>query len=408
MGNIISSHVNDFLNYVDKEKLQLKRSSKEMEDITAAVNEAVDSFAAYLGKKYPIFEISHKYAVGSMAEGTKILEADEFDFILVLKQFNEHLLDIKQCEECCFERLTDVERELEFMFEGFRHAHVSIPNRKHSQYDEDMRGKSPWNVFLSKPSDFLDGDETLLGWNFKKVCKDSGDLTYLKDSRFVGPSWNLMFLWKTKQGADVKISVDTTMAIEITHVTDIVTLQNIPCKTYYQDLVNEDKCFIIPKVIWRSLGEYSANFKYNFTTTEVNIMRNLSEEHKVCYRILKYIYRELYSLWGLQSYFLKMLILRHAPNCYRRDPAKCLEAIFRDIDNIITKRNDDHGVPEFEIETLFIRKMKLKNSIPSYHYDDLVEHQRRIQEQFEKLKRIESTEYEIYFQNFVQGIVQST
>ena len=75
---------------VDSEnELEYKRPDAEVECITNDVEAMVKKILTLVGISDPRFEISHQYLVGSMAEGTRIGEPDEFDFLVVLKHFSE-------------------------------------------------------------------------------------------------------------------------------------------------------------------------------------------------------------------------------------------------------------------------------------------------------------------------------
>ena len=105
MGNILSRHssnqnilsealklnshekerINEYLNNVYEESIKIKRSVNEVQSIKSAVDYVVAELMAAVRREEPLYEVVDQYLVGSMAEGTRIKEPDEFDFIVAMK-----------------------------------------------------------------------------------------------------------------------------------------------------------------------------------------------------------------------------------------------------------------------------------------------------------------------------------
>ncbi|XP_053399840.1 uncharacterized protein LOC123557540 [Mercenaria mercenaria] len=331
--------INEFLIYLDREELMFKRSDTEVNDIKDAVGKAVDSFGKYIGKKYPLLAVSHKHAVGSFAEGTRLKEPDEFDFILVLKYFNEENVSVDRCMKDC-EDIADVKP----------HAHIKIRNlewwnAKATETEEwqdngtvcnwldfvDMHSftwaECEWNVDIDTPSGKLSNSET--------------DLEFTSN----GPAFTFELLWIPKQGERLQISIDASLALERRGVTEVIELEDVPCQEFIPDLLKEDTHFIV-------YGEGEDGFKYTFTTTEVKLMRKISASHRRCYRILKFLFAVENCGGIVETYILKTLLLRHANSCMGK------VYIFNCLCDICDKLEDLYKKRKGGVSTIFLPDVK--------------------------------------------------
>lgn len=120
-------------------------------------------------------------------------------------------------------------------------------------------------------------------------------------------------------------------------------------------LLENDKFFLIPI----TSSTYNACFKVTGTTNELNFIKSLSNTHKMCYRILKYLFHSImYLKTFFNSYLLKTFIIWHTSKrkCCNT-PSKCLTDLLKLI-AIALKLNDfnqdKYPQAEVVVQHLFI------------------------------------------------------
>ena len=90
--------VNEKLLNLEKNVLSFVRSNEEVESIKESVDKMVENIASWFGETNPLLKFSHKYLVGSMAEDTRIIEPNEFDYILVLQHLSQtNVVRVERC-----------------------------------------------------------------------------------------------------------------------------------------------------------------------------------------------------------------------------------------------------------------------------------------------------------------------
>ncbi|XP_053373224.1 uncharacterized protein LOC123532846 [Mercenaria mercenaria] len=385
--------MNKFLHFIDETELKFERPPEEINDIKEAVHEVVDSFAKHLENTDPLLAVSHKYAVGSMAEGTKIKEPDEFDFILVLKELTADNVSVEtitgediyiECDDTCnwyhspapmpiIQKCTsDVE---------YQHIHLPLTNLANSDNTyKKFPGK--WRrlgYVCSWKNHFLQclerDSENMLGFLNLEVKKSTGTIKNKNQDISkvlinVGPAMKLTLLWESKSGNQLEIDVDIVLAIEMNGIENVIAMEEVPCQMYRKILLETNQFFLVP--IQEAYPDVC--FKVTVTTTKQKIMTNLSKEHILCYRILKYLFQrkgDCNSENLLSSYFLKTFLLRHAVLCKcQYNPARCLTDILKILSIALKICKLNYTSSDYmTAEHLFIPGLDLDNGQNYIHND---------------------------------------
>ena len=307
-SNILEGHLcnetkNKFFNDIYENKLDLKNkfSDAERQDIHEAVDRQLKLLAQTIGEQDNRLAIEEVIAVGSAREGTQIIRPCEYDYILTLK----HLSKLGAVSIGTNNRNTS---NLEYLF-------VSL---------EDNDLKSRFREILTtqnrlRCTRFLDRNKgyrhllyiRLLSWIgkglglrdllFRSINESviissrtaiqmrTGTLrTVVSKLEEHGPAFTIKLLWTRdtlENHPNLEISVDLVPALKL-------------CWEMYQHLMTNISGFAVnifyhvgreesPSMLL--MPRYKLGFHVNFTEAELFYMRNLSDHHKKCYIILKYM-----------------------------------------------------------------------------------------------------------------------
>ncbi|XP_060592520.1 uncharacterized protein LOC132747207 isoform X1 [Ruditapes philippinarum] len=309
--------LNLYFSHVLETKLRFHRSDQEVHDIQTAVNVMVERIACTLGKQHGHLKILRVVSVGSMREGTKIREPDEFDFILVLEHLSRP-------------GAIDVVGENEHG-SGYKHVIVKDETLR-SQWSHCLNNNLIKGTMGSGISYFfywMFGYDVGLRQEFYKQLKnvlatvmknegtcvmESGVLSLRKASLVRhGPAFTVAFRWKPidEQSKDLKICVDLTPAIQLELSEEILEESQVYDQRFYQALKNTNRYMIVPcnraASCWDGLC-----FRLTFTETEVQLLSTNKYEyisncprfqdytwlfsdsvlshHIRCYKVMKYIF----------------------------------------------------------------------------------------------------------------------
>lgn len=310
--------LNKYLCDLHDRELVFSRSAGEIEDIKLAVEDMVEritsKFVEYGDGQ--MYEVSQKYLVGSMAEGTRIKEPSEFDFLVVLKNLSvPGALEIILIdnEKDCKNYLTKYDH-------AFKHAHLQAIDSNLLKTFKD--NYLIYDRLIDK--DFLKYifEIDLVQSSIRKIeCKtierNTGTLSFYNyQTKHNGPAFTLQMEWIPKSSVKsekLSISIDMVLAIDISHHVARNEDTNVP--QYFDQLKDDDFCFVLPTSY--AYHDHPC-FKFTFTLTEVKLMKSLSVHHMACYRLLKYIvFRcgERVSR-AFPSYVIKTVLLGHSLECF--------------------------------------------------------------------------------------------
>ena len=368
----LSKYVDDTI----KNELTFKQSNEEVKSIEKAVNSMVDCIMDEVVAIDERFEMLRKVPVGSMAEGTRIVNPDEFDFMIVLKTLSQAGV-IKVRRECKG-------------LSSFTHAQITDDVVSENWKDVCKNGNLK-STPSSKMADALIailfrrkrniGVRELFYENIQKAVKElqerhfsipttEGTLS-LKDIivEIHGPAIKSLFNWHsvcTDTDTDVKISVDLVPVIEINDIHPLIGESDTCSTRVFQELERTGRVHLTPAGRI-SPCKQGMCFQIACTETEVNLVKSLNSNHKKCYKILKDMFdtRHETDAHMIISYVLKTLILKHASECIERElPGSCIMKILKTIDNncfhYIYKLN--FSPQKIEVHSVFFKEHDL------FHY----------------------------------------
>ena len=274
-----SETLNRFLNELYAKKLDLnnKISDQEIKDIRAAVEKQVNSLAKTIYEIDSRLKIQEVILVGSARERTQVIRSCEYDFILTLEALSKAGAVSIIPEDP----------------EGDSREYMNVKLK-----DEDVR--SMFHEFSNK--DYIRASR-LLPWSRQglrdlfstAVCQavvlcstswvvmDTGKLKLTRSNpESNGPACTIRLLWEraTTEKHTMEISVDLCSALKLN------------CEDYYSTLPSSDS------VVSNDLDHVKSvllmpregiRFKVTFTEAELQLTSSLSEHHRKCYRLLKYI-----------------------------------------------------------------------------------------------------------------------
>lgn len=333
----------------ESKKLVSKRSAEEIEEISTSVKEMVtqitSEFKTYGDNEF--YDVKCIHSVGSMAEGTRIGNPKEFDFIVELKKFSTtnmakalEIIPIDTIEECA----------TPFgVHHPFQHAHIKVIDTKMKETFKDYILKDEYlNKTLFSPTTRQAVLEYAIGNLGKNILsKNYGtlEITDIPPGKN-GPAGSFVLLWKSKD-EKLFITIDTVMAIAVSQ--EMLKDKESIVNDCFKHLKNES-CFLLPA------GSFQNNrcFKYAFTLTEVERMKSLSDYHKICYRLMKdFVGRDGSVSRAFPSYVLKTVVLRHSEKCEEKND------VFSCIVDIITEMSKtcSHGdFVHLAEHTLFLKQ----------------------------------------------------
>lgn len=340
--------LNRFYNDLYVDKIRFKLSSQEVSDIRAAVIEVVNKIAVKLGHIDEKFRIRDVILVGSAREGTQITLPEEFDFLFVLDALSQR--DLIEIKKICLDRENGV--------------HIKLKDSKLRKKFKDLikgdelmctQDDSLFSCKNGLRESFGNGmTETMRTCVNEKASYSTGVLIVVNSSmKLHGPAFNPEFQWRRLNGEILEISVDLCPVIRIAgEFPELLKVENVACETYYKYAKKKNTIMVLP-----SKKGYSCQsglcFSMIFTESEMALMEDLSEHHRKCYMLLKYLLnaKQFPSMgkafvWvdrivepetAFFSYILKILVLDHhyiqkctETKCF----ASCLERMLHKIINI--------------------------------------------------------------------------
>ena len=340
--------LNRFYNDLYADKIRFKLSSQEVNDIRAAVIELVKKIADKLISIDEKFRIKDVILVGSVREGTQITLPDEYDFLLVLDALSQK--DLIEINKVCLEKENGVhiklkDSTLSRKFKDLLKGDELLCTHDDSLFScKDGLRESFGNVMETAMRGCL-GEEASFSTGVLRVVNTPMKLH--------GPAFNPYFEWCRENGEVIEISVDLCPVIRIAGVfPELLKVENVVCETYYKYARKTGTVMLLP-----SKKGYSCQrglcFSLIFTETEMALMDDLSEHHRTCYMLLKYLLnakqrpsigkafdwidRMVEPETAFFSYILKILVLDHhyIQKCTQtKCLASCLERMLHKIINI--------------------------------------------------------------------------
>jgi hypothetical protein len=319
--------------------------------IQNAVATYVNMFLAEVTNIEPLFKPSELIQVGSYAEGTKILEPDEFDFLVVIEELSKpgavaidndplKVQGVTHLPSTGYVTLTVADDNLKGKWEKYsengllkcfqystKHARFgSIFIKGIRKFYEERKAKKVEGSLILITATEIDFVNCPL-----RMPVVGGISLKMRRAELKTPNVLIHFEYE-----DLEIGVDVSPAIRY-HV--------------IKDCFNPEKCAgtkLSEAILCREslLLVANRNFDFRATVTEAEvdfIKRIMKKEHKSIYIFLKYI-NTLFSFklkdwYPFSSYMLKNICLRHDLNCNTemRELATCLNNVIEDMKQFCTK-----------------------------------------------------------------------
>ena len=353
--------LNRFYNELYDKELRLKFDDAEVTDMYNAVTDFVKNIVNTVGRRDPCLKIEEVISVGSAREGTQICSPCEYDFLLIMKELSYP--EVYGTEGC--------PNSLSYM-----HVRLCSARFQHSFKDIMRDGYVKSTQIYSNEIPFYVQDG--LRQKLKKALRDaavekklfevstgSGILRFKSTNIEVhGPALMVLLGWQSKRGGYIMdISVDLCPALRVPavrlseNVEILVTPESVTCQSYYDYAQKTGTVLLIP-CRRSSSCIYGLCYKVAYTETELRLMDNISEHHKKCYKILKYLIngrpspsiarksvlsKVYYPFYGyptqMHSYALKVLIWNHHFKSSRVEQnclSLCIDELLSEIKGILT------------------------------------------------------------------------
>lgn len=309
-----------FFKDFEEKKLDFNLCETEVQEIYSSVHEIVNRILQKVSEHDERFTFDEIIKLGSIAEGTKLIEPNEFDYLCILKDFSNP--DIVICRKVCSHNPG--------------HTHVFIE-------DESL---------LKKWGDCMDDGQLLANKIFAELSRAVGEM-YMNEKKVKvdrslghlylggfsvrdrGPNTVLHLYWiPINAGQKLDICVDVSPAIRYFGIEDVSLSPVVATSEAFQDL---SSVLLVPGLIHQTVNKcLDKCFRITCTEVEVKLVKSLSDEHVRCYKILKhficYLCKHLsvskVTYFPLSSFILKIAVIQHAALCHGCKPKReCMNAI---------------------------------------------------------------------------------
>ena len=390
--------LNIFLNELYDKQLDLKvkfSNDEEIRDIRDAVVKQTTVVAHTIGEIDSRLRIGEVIPVGSAREGTQIVRPCEYDFILTLDVLSKPgAVSIIPADP------DDAKRE-------YMHVKLENPLMKsvfHAFSEGGFIRGSSLSLFRPGIRPFLLRaiQEAVYLCSASIVKQNTGTLKFKHKykAKLHGPAFMIRLIWESNRTkTSMEISVDLCLAVKLHGVPDkVLPLSNISFSTYKLYAQRVGSVMLIPR--------NGLRFKVTFTESELMLTSTMSEHHRKCYKILKYIINgEPYpserskskileyfqdSETNIHSYALKTAIWNHhykelCPE--EHDLGSCIIKIVKILCSVTRTRQFDHNEYMLLKEMIGRSELLSKSKIPC---------KTRLKELLDNLRMISNTDKQVY------------
>ena len=308
-------------------------SSDMLRDV---IKSHIESWLDEVENVNPLYRVSELIPVGSYAEGTKILQPDEFDYLAVIEEFSEPgTIEIDARESDIQRGLVKVmitNEELKSKYrELCKDGHLQcFQPVNYARLEEKRFGhvliQTLWMIVKrSKKLELATGTPTEIDCKILLPTVKNIPL-YLKGAEFSAPNVLIKFEYKTTE-----VTVDVSPAIRYHKIHDCFR-ENDCAGPAFAELVLGRKSLLFVGTTLQS------DFKVTVTEAEVEyIKRVMKPEHKIIYIFLKYIVN-LYGkmtrlIFSFTSYMMKTICIHHDIKCEKNEGSikDCFKSIINDM-----------------------------------------------------------------------------
>ncbi|XP_045207051.2 uncharacterized protein LOC123559378 [Mercenaria mercenaria] len=339
-----------------QENVRCEKAVKLQKAVAACIN----FFLVEVTKEEPMFKSAELIQVGSFAEGTKILEPDEFDFLVVIDELSkpgavaidndlENVRGHTHLPHSGYVTLVVADDNLKTKWERYCENGLlqcfqnSIDRARFgSIFIEVIRKLYTERVLLKKADAVVTCSSTEIDFlNFGMGMPAVNDIGLnLRRVEFKTPNVLIDF-----ELDGMKIGVDLSPAIRYHRITDCFRPEDCAGVALSDAILNRESLLLVA----------NRNFDFRVTVTEAEvgyIQHIMKHEHKVIYIFLKYVnYSFTTNTWKWQpysSYMLKNICLRHDLNCQHetRTITFCFKDVLEDMNACCSKLEITSAVKE--------------------------------------------------------------
>ncbi|XP_045161376.2 uncharacterized protein LOC123526330 [Mercenaria mercenaria] len=349
--------------------VQTETKCQRANQIRNAVEVHLKAWLDEAEKLNPLFKVSELIQVGSYAEGTKIVQPDEFDFLAVIEDLSKpNSVSIDKSESDLQQNLVRVavaDDRLKSRWNALcKNGHLQCFQRVNFPELCEYRFG---HVFISAVRKKKDYGKRLghfmAGTPIDLVCKlqlpTVDNITLILTSVVY---WVPNVLLHFKLG-DRDISVDLSPAIRYHAVEDCFTVEDCAGQAFSELVLSRKSLLLIGT-------KHDFDFKVTVTEAEVQYMQSvMKQEHKVIYIFLKYI-EEIYTPTDFPhakftSYMLKSVCIHHDIKCKTEDRTitECFKSVIRELEECARQGHvvsvvNRHVIFHLYESSAFLEKMK--------------------------------------------------
>ena len=293
------------------ERTLFTMTQPEVLDIQSSVEFLVRRLLYKVGDLNSNFRVRDIVVNGSFYDGSKIITPDEFDYLAVIDKLSVKGTTIsRECEQNHGFAHVKLDKSMGTIWDGLsskRQLYSIKQNGDRASFRDQFR-----MLFHDIVRKTIGNDSSV------QIHKLSGSLMlYGYNVSLHGPECVVLAHWYSRTSmTSFPITIDICPAIQADCVSDIVTTDDPLFLTAYHSMLQEQRYFLIPS----DSKTCSYCFKLAFTDSDQWLVSNLTEKHRKCFRVLKFLFTEAGKVnCGVKkimnSFAIKMAILWHADRC---------------------------------------------------------------------------------------------
>jgi hypothetical protein len=319
--------------------VQSETISEEAERIRRTILFYVMAWLDEVEEINPLFKVKELIGVGSYAEGTKIIEPNEFDYLAVIDDFSKPcLLKIDLGESSVHEGLVKVKVENDELKSRCGKLCQSGHLQSFQPINFPMSGEHRFgHVFIEALLKYAKKNGLRLGHTEGSPTSISCQIhlptvnnitLLLTEVDYNSPNVLICFKYKGKE-----ITTNISPAIRYFRTEDCFKKEDCAGPVFAELVLSRESLLLI--------GAFTRNdsdFKITVTEAEVEYMKTvMAAEHKTIYIFLKYITKlykdKVYNVYPFTSYMLKSVCLHHDIKCElgKRSIRHCFQLVIEDL-----------------------------------------------------------------------------
>ena len=328
-----------------RHELKFKETKDEVDAIRKAVYDMVDSIMKEVQYVDRRFEILRKIPVGSMAEETRIVKPDEFDFMIVLKELSVHnLLEIRHdCNTLrSFVHVEITDSAVREVWSDVCENGI-LKSTKSSKFIDRLICKlSRKNGNLGLRELFCQKVTTAVNNLTRRhhaIHSNHGTLTIKKKTIEIhGPAITPTFNWFSaypRNDRNMEISIDLVPAIEVKPNQDIINEDDTFSRDILCEIEKTGRLHLVPPSRISPCTQGMC-FYVACAETEAKLVKTMNSNHLLCYKLFKDMFQTRNEIGEhlIDSYILKTFILKHANDCSEREnPANCVHKVLKELND---------------------------------------------------------------------------